>query len=102
MTYLIREGETGNQDFTLYDENGAFNGAGSTIAMIVKDRAGASINMTGKVAWLVAASGTARVNLAITDLVADRGPYTASFIVTVGGLTYSFPKEQPDVWKVWN
>jgi hypothetical protein len=102
MTYRIREGETGNQDFTLYDENGAYNGAGASIALVLKDRSQGLVDMSGsKVAWISAAAGTVRVQPAAGDLLAERSPYTAAFIVTVSGATYSFPKDEPDIWKVW-
>lgn len=101
MTHFVRENETGNQDFTLSDENGVFNGTGGTVALVLKDRSGATLDMAGKADWLVAALGTVRVQPVLGDLLADRGPYSAAFIVTVGGKTYSFPSQAPDVWKVW-
>lgn len=101
MTHFVRENETGNQDFTLSDENGVFNGTGATVTLVLKDRSGAVVDMTNKADWLVAAAGTVRVTPAAGDLIADRGPYSAAFIVTVGGRTYSFPSQASDVWKVW-
>lgn len=101
MTHDVRENETGAQDFALTDENGVFDGTNTTIALILTDRAGASVDMTGKVAWLVAASGTVRVLPAAGDLLAARAPYTAAFIVTLSGLTYAFPNKGADRWQVW-
>ena len=103
MPHRIREGETGNQDFTLRDENGVFDGSTATgnPVLILKDRSGAAVDMTNKVAWLVAASGTVRVNPGASDLMAEKGPYTATFIVTVSSKTYAFPSTAPDSWVVW-
>lgn len=101
MTHDVRDNETGAQDFTLTDENGVYNGTGATVTLILSDRAGGQVDMTGKVAWLVAASGTVRVLPAAGDLKAERSPYTAAFIVTVSGLTYAFPNRAPDTWQVW-
>lgn len=102
MTHAVRDNETGNQDFTLRDENGVFDGSGaSAITLILKDRSGATVDMTGKVAWIIPSAGTVRVSPAAGDLVAEKGPYTAAFIATVSGLTYSFPSDAPDIWKVW-
>lgn len=101
MTHDVRDNETGAQDFALTDENGAYNGTGTTITLMLADRAGGQVDMTGKVAWLVAASGTVRVLPAAGDLKAERSPYTAAFIVTLAGLTYSFPSKGSDTWHVW-
>jgi hypothetical protein len=101
VTHDVRDDETGAQDFALTDETGAYNGTGTTITLILRDRSGAAVDMTGKVSWLVAASGTVRVLPAAGDLKAERAPYTAAFIVTVAGLTYAFPNKAPDTWHVW-
>jgi hypothetical protein len=101
MIHYIREDETGGQDFALSDQNGSFNGTGSTITILLRDRSGADVNTTGKVAWLVAASGTVRVLPALGDLKADNSPYSATFLVSLSGLTYAFPSQKPDVWQVW-
>lgn len=97
----IPEGDTGYLDFGLSDANGPYVGTGTTIEAVVTDRAGGAVDMTGKVAWLVAASGSVRVSPAAGDLRADRSPYTAKFIVTASGRTYTFPKKAADAWKVW-
>ena len=103
MIHTVREDETGYQDFTLYDENGPFDGStGSpTVSMILADRVGGIVDMTNKVAWLVAANGSVRVSPAVGDLKAERAPYTAVYIVTLNTLTYAFPNREPDTWKVW-
>ena len=101
MTHEVRENETGAQDFALTDENGAFNGTGATITLILTDRAGGQVDMTGKVTWLIAPVGTVRVLPAAGDLKAERSPYRAAFIVTLSGLTYAFPNRGADTWQVW-
>lgn len=101
MTHDVRDNETGAQDFSLTDQSGAYNGTGATITLILRDRSGAQVDMTGKVNWLVAASGTVRVLPAAGDLKAERSPYTAAFIVTLAGLTYAFPNKGADEWHVW-
>ena len=101
MTHLVRDNETGNQDFELIDDGAAYNGTGASITLALTDRAGGVVDMTGKVDWLVAASGTVRVQPAVGDLQVQRSPYTAAFIVTVSGRTYSFPSRGADVWQVW-
>ncbi len=99
--YRVREHETGAQDFTLYDQVGAYNGTGATLELILTDRVGALVDTTGKANWLVAADGTVRVLPAVDDLTVDRSPYRATFVVTVSGKTYAFPKDAPVVWEVW-
>jgi len=100
VTHDVRDNETGAQDFALTDENGAYNGTGATITLILRDRNGGEVDMTGKVNWLVAASGTVRVLPAVGDLRAERSPYSAAFIITLSGLTYSFPSKGADTWHV--
>lgn len=101
MIHGVREGETGAQDFTLSDGNGVYNGTGATVTLVLTDRAGGTVDMTSKVDWLVAATGTVRVLPAVGDLVASRAPYQAAFIVTLSGKTYAFPSTAPDTWRVW-
>lgn len=101
MTHDVRDNETGAQDFALTDESGVYNGTGATITLDLRDRNGGLVDMTSKVNWLVAASGTVRVLPAAGDLRAERSPYTAAFIVTLGGLTYAFPNKGADTWHVW-
>jgi hypothetical protein len=99
--WRVREGETGNQDFTLTDENGAYNGDGGTLSLIMTDRRGGVVNTSGKVAWIDDAAGTVRVNCAVGDLTVERSPYDVTFIVTLGSGTYAFPQAGPMKWKVW-
>ena len=106
MIHYVRENETGYQDFSLIDNDVAYNGTGATVALVLLDKGQGVVDMTGKVAWLVAASGTVRVSPAVGDLQARLSPYSAVFIVTLNGLTYSFPKGHPsgtkaDQWVVW-
>lgn len=101
--HFVREGETGNQDFTLYDSTGdAYNGTGTAVVLVLLDRNGGQVDMTSKCDWLVAGSGTVRVTPAAGDLQKDLSPYSATFIVTASGKTYAFPSKPNElVWQVW-
>jgi hypothetical protein len=100
--HYVRENETGYQDFTLYDENGLYNGTGTTVVLTLLDRNGGQVDMTSKCDWLVAASGTVRVSPAVGDLKADLSPYSATFVVTLSARTYAFPSAPNKlVWQVW-
>lgn len=97
----MRDNETGYQDFQLFDAAGAYNGTSATVALDLVDRAGGKVDTSSKVAWLVASTGHVRVSPAAGDLVAERAPYRAVFIVTVDSRTYAFPSTDADTWKVW-
>jgi hypothetical protein len=105
MPRALVEGETIPVDVTLYDGEGAaqvaVNGTGLTISLILRDRAGGLVPFAGKVAWLVAASGTVRYSPAITDLKAAQSPYQARFKVTDGNSDDAYyPNAEADVWEV--
>lgn len=101
MVHYVRDNETGYQDFQLFDADGAYNGTSASVALVLVDRAGGLVPMTSKVAWIVASQGTVRVSPAVGDLVAERSPYRATFVVTVDSRTYAFPSRDADTWQVW-
>lgn len=99
------EGETKPVDVTLYDGEGASRttvvGTGLTVDLILRDRVGALVNVTGEVNWLVAANGTVRYQPAVTDLKADNSPYSARFKVTDSNSDDAYyPNGEPDKWIV--
>lgn len=102
MAHAVRDRETGYQDFTLYDRAGAYNATGAdSVTLELTDRAGGRVDTTGKVSWINQGLGQVRYAPAVGDLVAERGPYTAAFIVTMGARTYAFPSHGPEEWRVW-
>lgn len=99
------DGETKPVDVTLYDGEGtsrtAVNGAGLTIALVLRDRTGALVPTAGAVDWLVAASGTVRFNPAVTDLRAANGPYEARWKVTDSNSDDAYyPNGEAEIWTV--
>lgn len=101
MTDNFVEGQTAAIDYTLYANGSAINGTGLTIGLQVRDRAQALVNPTGKIAWLVAASGTVRYSPAVDDLKAERSPYRVRFTVTDGsGLVSFYPDAEAIQWDV--
>ncbi len=99
------EGETKPVDITLYDGEGtsqtAVVGTGLTVDLVLRNRVGAQVNVTGEVAWLVAADGTVRYSPAASDLRADNSPYEARVKVTdSGGGVAFYPNGEPDKWIV--
>lgn len=101
MTHFVRDNETGHQDFALWVPPDAYNGIGGTLALVLTDRHGGRVDTTGKVAWIDQGQGHVRFSPAAGDLVAERGPYAAAWIVTLDGRTYAFPSSGADQWKVW-
>lgn len=101
-TRNLVEGETEPIDVTLYTaEDTALVGTGMTVTLSLKDRAGASVDVTGKVDWLSDAAGTVRFSPAAEDLKAARSPYAARWLVTAAGKVAAFPNSKdPDKWIV--
>lgn len=101
MAESLVEGWTGPLDFTLTANGVAIDGTGASVALVLASRNGGIVPMAGKVAWLVQASGTVRVQPAAADLKADQSPYDARFKVTdSGGKVTFYPNGPPDVWTV--
>jgi len=105
MSRNLVEAETKPVDVTLYDGEGvnkvAINGTGLTVTLYLRDRNGGLVNVTGEVAWLVAADGTVRYSPAAGDLKVERSPYAARFKVTDGsGKDAFYPNGPADVWTV--
>jgi len=95
------EGWTGDLDFTLKADGSAINGTGTTPTLVLRDRNGGTVDMTGKVAWISAAAGTVRYSPAATDLKAQLSPYEARFKVTdASSKDVFFPNGAADVWTV--
>ena len=78
----------------------SFNAAGMTLTLILKDKNGAAVDVSGKVAWTVEATSEAAFSPTASDLVASKSPYTAHWQVTAGGKISFFPNGKPDVWKI--
>jgi hypothetical protein len=104
-TRHIVEGETQPILATLYDGSGssrtAIDGTGLTLGLVVRDRTGAPVSMTGKVSWDTEASGIAQFDPAASDLKAANSPYAARWSVTDGtGDVAYYPNAEAEVWKV--
>lgn len=101
MAEALVEGWTGPLDFTLLADGAAIDGTGMTVALALRDRNGGLVDVTGKVAWIDAATGTVRYSPAADDLKAHRSPYNARFRVTDGsGKDVFFPNTGADEWTV--
>lgn len=100
MPEHLVEGWTEPVDATLLADGAAINGTGLTVTLALYDRAGARVDVTGKVDWLVAASGTVRYSPAAGDLKAASSPYSARWKVTSSGKDAFFPNRDADIWTV--
>ena len=101
------EGETKPITPTLYDGDGtsrtAVDGTGLTVGLVVYDRNGASVPISGKVSWDTAASGMAKYEPASTDLLAANSPYTARWTVTDSNSDVAYypnSATEPEKWLV--
>lgn len=95
------EGETAPRDFILQEDGAAFNLTGLTVELVLKDKNGSAVDMTGDVSVPTPAAGLVRVTPDSTDLTLARSGMFARFKVTdgAGGIGY-FPRGEPDVWRV--
>lgn len=85
-TRYIGEGETKPITATLYDGEGATRTAtnltGLTLGIIVRDRQGADVPVTGKASVVTAASGIVKFEPAESDFKAAGSPYAVTWTVT--------------------
>lgn len=100
-------GQTAPETFILEsaDSNGDLQPedlTGLTVALVLKDRTGTTVNTTGDVALVVAASGSVKYTPDSTDLDYTLSPYTAKFSVTYGDASIRyFPQGPPMRWIVF-
>lgn len=108
MSQTIREfveGETKPITPTLYDGSGssatAIDGTGLTLSLVVVDRNGNTVPITGDVSWSTQASGIAKYEPDETDLKASGSPYAARWAVTDGNSDVAYyPNQEPERWVV--
>lgn len=100
MAEDLVEGWTEPVDATLFADKVAIDGTGLTPGLLLRDRLGAEVDVTGKVAWISAAAGTIRYSPAVDDLKESGSPYSARWRVTASGKDAYFPNKEADVWTV--
>lgn len=101
------EGETKPITPTLYDGDGptrtAVVGTGLTLGLVVYDRNGSQIPVSGLVSWSDAANGVAKYEPAAEDLKAANAPYTARWSVTDSNSDVAYypnHSSEPERWLV--
>jgi hypothetical protein len=104
-TRYIGEGETKPVVATLYDGEGATRMVtdltGLTLGILVTDRAGANVPVTGKATVLTANAGSVQFQPSSTDFQAAGSPYRVTWTVTDGNNTIAwYPNKEPETWKV--
>lgn len=104
-TRYLGEGETKPITATLYDGSGpsrtAANLTGLTLGILIKDRRGADVPVSGKATIVTAADGAVKFEPAVTDFKAAASPYTATWTVTDGNSDVAwYPNQQPEKWVV--
>jgi hypothetical protein len=104
-TRWLGEGETTPVTTTLYDGDGATRTAavltGLTLGILVTDRTGASVNVSGKASVVTAASGTVKFEPDVNDFKAANSPYRVTWTVTDGNSDVAwYPNREPESWVV--
>lgn len=100
MPESLVEGWTEPIDATLIADGTAFDGTGISVSLVLRDREGACVDVTSKVAWISAAAGTVRFSPDVDDLKASGSPYAARWKVTASSKDAYFPNGTADVWTV--
>lgn len=103
------EGTTKEIDVQLQEKSPAgvvsnLDGSGfsATVSLYMRGVDDQLVDTTGKVAWLVQASGTVRFSPAATDLKANKIPYRLKFEVTDGSAkTRCYPQGDPLLLQVY-
>ncbi|HEV8639640.1 MAG TPA: hypothetical protein VGV13_00900 [Methylomirabilota bacterium] len=91
---------TAPMDFQLRADGTALDLSGKTLALLLKDRNGASISVTTSI--VTSASGVVRYSPAASDLEAEKSPYSAHWKVTDStGKDLFCPNGAPDRWSVF-
>lgn len=104
-TRWLGEGETKPITATLYDGEGASRTAadltGLTLGIIIRDRQGADVPVTGKASVVTAASGAVKFEPADTDFIAAGSPYKVTWTVTDGSSDVAwYPNKEAEEWRV--
>jgi hypothetical protein len=95
------EGWTDPINQQLLNDGAAVNITGCTIALLLYDKAGVLITLTGTTSIVDAATGKVRFSPGSSDLTVARSPIKARWRVTDSSSKVSFfPNDPPDVWTV--
>lgn len=96
------EGETAPRDFDLTVDDAPFDLTGYTVELVVKDKAGAAVDMAGDVSIPTPSAGRVRVTPDAADMTLAKSMLSARFKLTDGGggIGY-FPRGEPMTWKVF-
>jgi hypothetical protein len=97
------EGHTAPIEYDLRHDNASYDATGMTPSLVLKDKDGAEITITGTVEWATAATSRIRFNPAATDLVASKSPYTLRWKVTdLSGKIAYYPQGQAITLKIFS
>jgi hypothetical protein len=104
-TRYLGQGETRPVPATLYDGDGSARTAadltGLTLGILVTDRGGSSVPVTGKATVLNASDGSVQFAPDVTDFKAAGSPYQVTWTVTDGnGDVAWYPNKEPERWIV--
>jgi hypothetical protein len=95
-------GWTAPIEHSLLHDGATFNGAGMTPAIILTDKNGAAVSVSGSVAWANSAVSRVRYSPAAADLVAAKSPYKMHWKVTDGaGKIAFYPQGAPIMLTVY-
>lgn len=104
-TRYLGEGETKPVTATLYDGAGPSRTAavltGLTLGILVYDRNGSAVPVSGKASLVTAASGEVKFEPAASDFKASGSPYAVTWTVLDGnGDTAWYPNKEAETWIV--
>ncbi len=91
---------TARRVFQLTDNDVPADLAGATVELVLKTRAGVSIDTVGDVEVVEEAAAQVGYNPDAGDMTVANSPLSARFKVTKGGKVAFYPNGTPDRWEV--
>lgn len=96
------EGWTAPIEYWLQHDGVSFNATGMTPSIVLKDRDGNAVVVSGTVEWADALTSKIRFNPANTDFIASKSPYKLRWKVTDGsGKVAYYPQGNPILIQIY-
>jgi hypothetical protein len=77
-----------------------FDASNSTPGLVLVDRDGVAVDVSGKVSWFDATNSVIRYTPASGDLLAAKSPYRARWTITDSGKLSTYPKGEMIEWQI--
>lgn len=85
----------------ILEDDAALVALGLQVTLMLVDRSGGLVRVSGRVDWEDASVGIARFTPQAEDLKAHRSPYKAQWWISDGTQSRPAPQGEPETWRVW-